>query len=156
MLKVSSKNRPTADEILEMDIIKEKVELYNLGNDVDYEGGDILLSGKMKQITSKLPKSNYGGSSTQSSRKSQLGRESSMHESFAKHSKTNKSMHVLENKEEKRQKLESLLQNCYVIKKNKLNNSKEVIPKYYAVGEIRPQDKNFSSRNYGAEVNDYV
>jgi len=56
---------------------------------------------------------------------------------------------------ENKQKLESLLQNWYVIK-NKVTKKEEIIPKYYAVGERRLNDNQNSSRNYGVDANDYI
>lgn len=165
MLKVNSKSRPSADELLQMDIIVQKVEAYSLGDDVIYDTEDILLqtirlpsNGKIKHISSQLPKSNYGDLSTETSLKSQLGKDS-ISDSFKHHAKTKSAYSLdIQSDETKKQKLETLLQNCYVVNKDKITTkNSEIIPKYYAVGERRKVDKSkFSSRNYGIDVNDYV
>lgn len=162
MLRVSSKNRPTASEILQMDSIRCRLQLYGMNEDPNSEEDDILLqtirlpnSGKIKQISSQLPKSNYGECSTQSSRKSQHSKEQTQ-DSILKHSKT-KSAYTMETQDDKKQKLEAILQNSYPMKKDKVSTkTNDAIPKYYAVGERRSIGKQNSSRNYGIDVSDYI
>jgi hypothetical protein len=114
MLKVSPKSRPGADELLSNDCVTYRCELYDIGEDALYTSdADILLKtirlpsgGKIKQMAGKLPKSNYGDCSTQSSRKSQMD---SLHDSFAKSKNNAYGMDTQDT--DQKPKLESLLQN---------------------------------------------
>lgn len=79
LLKKNPVNRPSAEEILSNILPKQKLEKYVSEYTQAYEDEKddlcntikLPTNGKLKQIIPKLPKSNYGDLSTQSSGKSQ-------------------------------------------------------------------------------------
>lgn len=118
-----------------------------------YQDDNILLntiripnSGKLKQLASKLPKSNYGDLSTQSSGKSQVDKEISSTNSYSKRGNNH-------DRDSKKSDESGVFKNRYIIKGSKLNRSET--RKRAHTNDKKPIDRQFSYRHYGNDNNDY-